>query len=176
MSKALIVIDMQNDFITGSLANKDAEKLVRPIAEYVKNFDGDVYATRDTHFKSNYLKSQEGKKLPIEHCIETTWGWNIAKEIGDAIMKKEYFRIVNKPRFGSLALGDLFATYKYDEVEICGVCTDICVISNAMILKASAIEDTEITVLKNLCAGTTPENHENAIKAMELCQINIKEV
>ena len=175
MNKVLVVVDMQNDFITGSLANKEAEKIVPQIAEYIRNFDGDVIATRDTHFEATYLKSQEGKKLPVVHCIEATWGWDIADEIKKAIWERENFRFLNKHKFGSLALGNIVDTF-YDEVEICGVCTDICVISNAMILKASTRKDIKVTVLKNLCAGTTPENHENAIKAMELCQIDMKEV
>lgn len=152
MKKALIVVDMQNDFITGALANTEGQKIVPAIAELVKNFDGDIIVTRDTHYE-DYMNTQEGKRLPVPHCIENTEGWNIVPEI-------------------QAALGKIVARKLYDAVELCGVCTDICVISNAMVIKACAIE-TNVAVYKDLCAGVTPDTHKTALDAMAGCQIDI---
>lgn len=170
MNKLLIVIDMQNDFVTGALANVEAQKIVPAMAEYIRNFDGDIYATRDTHY-ADYMDTQEGKNLPVPHCIEGTEGHEIVPEILEAFEDREY--IFDKPTFGSVALAnDIGYLSNYDEIEICGVCTDICVISNALLIKAVAPE-IKIKVLKDLCAGVTPESHENALKAMAACQIEV---
>lgn len=173
MKKALIVVDMQNDFITGALANTEGQKIVPAIAELVKNFDGDIIVTRDTH-KDNYLNTQEGRRLPVVHCIEGTEGWQIVPEIQAALDAKPTGTVtyIDKPTFGSIALGELVARKLYDAVELCGVCTDICVISNAMVIKACAIE-TNVAVYKDLCAGVTPDTHKTALDAMAGCQIDI---
>lgn len=171
MRKLLVVVDMQNDFITGALANIEGQKIVDKIADYIKIFNGDVVATRDTH-KDNYLETQEGKKLPVPHCIYRTDGWQIVPEIEKAILERTHYIHINKPSFGSVELAEFVRDECYSDVELVGVCTDICVISNAMIIKAFAPE-ANIMVLKNLCAGVTPESHETALKAMQACQINI---
>lgn len=166
--KFLIVIDMQNDFITGSLKNDDAKKIVSSVENKIKNFDGEVIFTQDTHSKK-YLKTQEGKNLPVKHCIKNTWGWEICDEL------KPYVKTnINKPTFGSLKLPKLIKSYhqEIEEIEIVGICTDICVISNAMILKAS-FPEVEITVDSSLCAGVTKESHNNALNAMKATQIKI---
>lgn len=183
MRKALIVVDMQNDFITGSLANKDAQKIVYKMADYIKDFDGDVFFTLDTHDK-NYLNTQEGKKLPVVHCVENSIGWGLHPIIQKAIIKKKKenkysVERVMKETFGSIPLTACMMFQEiqkepYTDIEICGVCTDICVISNAIILKAS-FPEANIKVLRDLCAGVTQKSHENALKAMEACQIDIVE-
>ena len=166
-TKCLVVIDMQNDFIDGALANPEAQKIVDKVADYIRNFDGCVYYTRDTH-TDDYLETQEGKRLPVVHCIYGTPGWELNDKIDDAIRIGNGF--FNKRTFGSLSLGESLKGFK--EVYFCGVCTDICVISNVLIAKAAAPE-TRIVVLKDLCAGTTVENHEIALKAMANCQVDI---
>lgn len=175
MKKLLVVVDMQNDFITGTLANTEGQKIVSAMADYIRNFDGDIIATQDTH-QDNYLETQEGKNLPVVHCIQGTDGWKIVPEIGKALEEtKAPVRLFAKPTFGKcLCLGKHIAhnVNEYEEILICGVCTDICVISNALLIKAFAPE-VKITVLKDLCAGVTPVDHETALKAMQSCQINI---
>jgi nicotinamidase-related amidase len=173
MKKALIIVDMQNDFITGTLANIEGQKIVHAIAELIKNYDGDIIATRDTH-KDNYLDTQEGRRLPVVHCIEGTEGWQIVPEIQAALDSKPAGNVtyIDKLTFGSTELGELIAKKPYDAVELCGVCTDICVISNAMVIKAYAIE-TNVAVHKDLCAGVTPDTHKTALDAMAGCQIDL---
>ena len=166
-TKCLVVIDMQNDFIDGALENLGAQDIVDKVADYIRNFDGVVYYTRDTH-RDNYLETQEGKRLPVVHCIEGTPGWELNDKIKDAV--GICAGAFNKRTFGSISLGQSLKEYK--EVYFCGVCTDICVISNVLIAKAEAPE-TRIVVLKDLCAGTTVENHEIALKAMANCQVDI---
>lgn len=165
----LVVIDMQNDFIDGVLGTKEAQAIVPKMAEYIKNFDGYVLATLDTHYDVNYLDTQEGKKLPIKHCIAGTPGHNINKEINDALADKGGYNI-DKATFGTLEFANDPWVEEAKNIYICGVCTDICVINNAMILKAVNPE-AKIVVLKDLCAGTTPGNHAMALAAMNLCQI-----
>ena len=167
MKKALIVIDMQKDFVDGSLANAAAQAIVSPIADYVKRYDGDVIATRDTHAE-NYMESSEGKKLPIPHCIQGTDGWEIVDEIAAALQEKNAV-ILDKPTFGYLGWDLLNG---YDEVELVGTCTDICVVSNALILKAK-FPDLTVKVRPSLCAGTSVENHNAAIAVMACCQVEI---
>lgn len=167
MKKALIVIDMQKDFVDGALANPDAQAIVSGIAEYVKAYDGDVIATRDTH-QENYMQTAEGKKLPVPHCIENTDGWQIADEISAALQARKAM-ILNKPTFGYLGWGMLG---EYDEAELVGTCTDICVVSNALVLKAM-FPDLIVKVNAPLCAGTTKENHEAALAVMACCQVEI---
>lgn len=167
----LVVIDVQNDFIDGVLGTKEAQAIVPKMAEYIKNFDGYVLATLDTHYDVNYLDTQEGKKLPIKHCIAGTPGHNINKEIQDTIADKHGYNI-DKSTFGTLEFVNDPLVKEVKNIYICGVCTDICVISNAMILKA-ANPEARIVVLKDLCAGTTPGNHAMALAAMAQCQIDI---
>lgn len=173
MNKLLVIVDMQNDFITGSLANPEAEKIIPGIVELIKNFKGCIIATKDSHF-DNYLDTQEGKRLPIKHCIYNTEGHEIVKDIQKVLNKKpNYLGSIYKDTFGSMALGGISKRDCYDEIYFVGTCTDICVISNAIICK-TFIPESRIIVLKDLCAGTTKENHENALKAMAQCQIDIE--
>ena len=167
MKKALIVIDMQTDFVDGALANADAQAIVTPIADYITSFDGDIIATRDTHGEE-YLSSPEGKKLPVPHCIKGTNGWEIVPEILSALTKRNAL-ILDKPTFGYLGWGCLSA---YDEVELVGTCTDICVVSNALILKAKFPALT-VKINAMLCAGTTTENHFAALQTMRMCQCEV---
>ena len=174
MNKALIVIDMQNDFITGALANTEGQKIVGKIADLVRTFDGEIIATRDTHTEE-YMHTQEGRRLPVPHCIKGTEGWEIVPEIQKALDERATDGIVSyidKYTFGSTELGSLIAQKNYTDVTLVGVCTDICVISNAMVIKANALE-TNVTVLKDLCAGVTPESHNTALNAMAGCQVDV---
>lgn len=167
MARLLIVVDMQNDFITGSLANKDAQAIVEPMVEYIKNFEGDVCYTYDTHTK-DYLNTTEGKLLPIEHCIDGTDGWFINSKIYSAAKSIWH---VEKPTFGYKDW-DKESLDGYDEIIMIGTCTDICVISNALIIKAQ-YPDIPIKVIGSLCAGLTPEKHNAALEVMRSCQIEV---
>ena len=167
MKKALIIIDMQNDFVGGALANSSAQAIVDEIVTYASNFDGDLIATRDTHQK-NYLETSEGKRLPVVHCVHGTPGWEIVAPIS-ALLNERGAHIVDKPTFGYLDWDFLSA---YDEVTLVGTCTDICVVSNALVLKAK-FPDLIVNVKADLCAGTTTENHEAALKVMACCQVNV---
>ena len=171
MKNILIVVDMQNDFIDGALGTKEAVAIVPKVEEKIRNFDGEVFFTRDTH-ENWYLETQEGKNLPVVHCIRDTEGWQIRKEL-DAFRKTEP---VDKDTFGSTDLaGELVAINEDEEIgsiTLVGLCTDICVISNALLIKAS-LPEVPIYVDASCCAGVTPESHENALKAMEMCQIKI---
>lgn len=166
--KFLIVVDMQNDFISGSLGSNLAASIVPAVVEKVKNYDGRVIFTRDTHGE-NYLKTQEGKKLPVEHCIKGTNGHEICDQL-----KGYATTVVDKATFGSLNLPEVIKKErsKVEEIELCGLCTDICVISNAMILKA-AFPETRIVVSKDCCAGVTSESHLTALNAMKSVQIDV---
>ena len=173
MKKLLIVVDMQTDFVTGALETKEAQAIVPVVAEKIKKAkeDGtDVIFTLDTH-EENYLDTQEGKHLPVPHCIKNTEGWMLIPELrplAGGCMS------VEKPTFGSTRLAHIVGRAGYDEIELIGLCTDICVISNAMILKAS-VPETPISVDASCCAGVTPESHANALAAMKMCQITITE-
>ena len=171
MKNILIVVDMQNDFIDGALGTKEAVAIVPKVEEKIRNFDGEVFFTRDTH-ENWYLETQEGKNLPVVHCIRDTEGWQIRKEL-DALRKTDP---VDKDTFGSTDLaGELVAINEDEEIgsiTLVGLCTDICVISNALLIKAS-LPEVPIYVDASCCAGVTPESHENALKAMEMCQIKI---
>lgn len=167
MKKAFVVIDMQNDFISGALANPDAQAIVTPIAQATAAFDGDVFATRDTHAE-NYLDTPEGKNLPVKHCVKDTHGWQITDEIQTALAQRNA-TVVDKPTFGYL---DWQVLAPYDEITLVGTCTDICVVSNALILKA-LYPNATVRVLAKLCAGTTEENHNAALQVMRCCQVEI---
>lgn len=174
--KILIVVDMQKDFINGSLGTKEAEDIVKPVADKIKNYRDqgiNILFTRDTHGE-DYLKTQEGKNLPVEHCIEGTKGFEI-----DSRLDIQDSKIINKLTFGSIELPAIIQeiignnTNLNDlEIELCGLCTDICVISNAMILKA-AFPEALISVDAGCSAGVTPKSHEIALDAMKACQIKV---
>lgn len=167
--KILIVIDMQNDFIDGALGTKEAVDIVSDVSKKIKEYreaGHTVVFTRDTH-SENYLETQEGKKLPVQHCIKGSEGWQIAEALDT-----EGCLIFDKPGFGSYELAYWLSKKKPNRIEIVGLCTDICVISNAMMIK-SRLTETPISVDASCCAGVTPESHENALKAMEMCQIEI---
>lgn len=166
----LIVVDMQVDFISGALGTKEAVAIVPSVAEKVKGFRGTVIFTRDTH-DACYLDTQEGKKLPVPHCIKDTAGWQICEELAPYVET-----VVDKITFGSMQLPAVIRGIdeNIEEIELCGLCTDICVISNAMILKA-AFPEAAIKVDASCCAGVTPESHENALEAMRTVQITVCE-
>ena len=168
--KYLIVVDMQNDFTTGALGSSHAAGIIPKVLEKVKSFGGKVIFTRDTH-GTDYMDSQEGRKLPVVHCVKGTNGW----EICDAL--KAYAKtVVDKITFGSMELPMILTSYgePVEEITLCGLCTDICVISNAMILKA-AFPEVKITVDASCCAGVTMESHRTALNAMSAVQIDIEE-
>ena len=166
--KFLIVVDMQNDFISGALGSKEAEAILARVVGLVQGFDGEIIFTRDTHGE-DYMHTQEGQRLPVPHCIRGTDGWQIASALAPYAHK-----VVDKPTFGSTDLPALLEGYgePVDEITLCGLCTDICVISNAMLLKA-AFPEARIAVEAAACAGVTPESHEIALAAMRAVQIDI---
>ena len=175
MKNILVVVDMQNDFIDGSLGTKEAEKIVDKVANKIKAFDGDIIVTFDTHFE-NYMETMEGKKLPVPHCIKGTKGWNINDKVWIELKKKNYDS-VEKITFGSVDLPEIIKKKVGEEefnVELIGLCTDICVVSNALILKAS-FPEMEISVDAACCAGVSVETHNAALTTMKCCQINIIE-
>ena len=178
MKKITIVIDMQNDFLTGSLANPDAVSIIPSVLDQIKNSDYVMY-TRDTHGE-NYLDTHEGKNLPVPHCVEGTHGWQIVDELDPQnITDIKMWHIVNKPTFGDVNIWmDMYFADLVNwngegvEVTFCGTCTDICVVSNAMIVK-SLYPELVVNVKADACAGLTPEKHKAALDVMSSCQINI---
>ncbi len=172
MRKILIVIDMQNDFIDGALGTSEAVGIVEAVKEKIRSYPAaDVIATMDTHF-DNYMQTQEGKYLPVPHCIRETAGWEIRPEIA-ALLKEA--KIYEKPTFGSTQLAaDLKAAADKEEIELelIGLCTDICVVSNALLLKAQ-MPEVKISVDASCCAGVTPLKHEAALETMRSCQIQV---
>lgn len=199
--KAVIFIDVQKDFIDGTLRNEKAIEVTPKIVDFAKEcvdaYCNDatsyikIYATRDTHKKtkfnylfegdrreaeivSGYLSTLEGDKLPVEHCIEGTDGWMIDNRLMEVLDGKCTF--VNKPTFGSFDLAEIIAEDSenddLNEIVLCGFVTDICLLSNALLLRAK-FPNTKITVMKDLCAGTTDENHEAALKVMQNCQVEV---
>ena len=171
MQNVLVVVDMQNDFIDMALGTKEAVEIVPRVKRKIENFKGTVLFTRDTH-ENRYLETQEGRNLPVSHCIRGTKGWEIRAEL-DALRKTEP---IDKDTFGSTDLGETLLAMNEEEeigsITLVGLCTDICVISNALLIKAF-LPETAITVDASCCAGVTPESHENALKAMAVCQIKI---
>lgn len=169
--KALIVVDMQNDFIDGALANPAAADIVEPIAEEILAGAYDcVCLTKDSHNPSTYGRTEEGRNLPIAHCLLGSEGIKIHPTIVEAVRKsKKSSAVVYKETFGSTALLDLFGDY--GEVVLVGTCTDICVVSNALLLKT--LPNLKVSVIERLCAGTTQENHDAAIKTMRCCHVHI---
>ncbi len=174
MNNYLIVVDMQNDFIDGSLGTEEAQAMVPAVIKKIKDHKGPVIFTFDTHEES-YLESAEGKKLPVEHCIMGTDGWALNSEIENLRLSLDTLAF-SKPTFGSKDLAQHLyeedRQNKIDSIELVGLCTDICVISNALIIKAY-LPDTKIMVDGSCCAGVTPESHNNALEAMKMCQIEI---
>jgi len=171
MNKLLVIVDMQKDFIDGSLANKDAKAIVPDLCKFIKEWDGDITCTLDTHH-DDYLDTQEGKNLPIKHCIKLTEGWLIDKDIREALAGRDV-NIIEKETFGSWDLADRINWKGYDEVVFVGTCTDICVISNVLTVKAINRE-TPLVVYADLCAGLTPEKHEAALEVMKSCQVDVR--
>ncbi len=169
----LIVVDMQNDFISQALGTPEAAKIVEPVCRKIRGWQGPVIYTRDTH-QENYLETAEGKNLPVPHCIRGTEGWELASEVAACLRPED--RIFDKPTFGSIrmaeAVSQMAADGKITSVTLIGLCTDICVISNALLLKA-CLPEIPVSVDASCCAGVTPESHENALKAMAMCQIRI---
>lgn len=167
----LVVVDMQNDFIDGALGTKEAQAIVPKVVDKIKNFDGKVFFTRDTH-EDNYMETQEGINLPVPHCLECTTGWELAPAIQELVENEP----IDKTTFGSVQLGMILEELDEDEIiesiTFVGLCTDICVISNALIAKAF-LPEVPIIVDSSCCAGVTPESHENALNAMKACQIKI---
>lgn len=175
MKKFLIVVDMQKDFVDGALGTEEAVKIVPFVTEKIKSHDGEIIVTYDTHFE-NYMDTAEGKKLPVPHCIKGTAGWELDMDVAKALEGKSYVTI-EKLTFGAVDLPALVRTMAKNEdfsVEIIGLCTDICVVSNALILKA-AFPEAEISVDANCCAGVTVDSHKAALLTMQFCQIDIKE-
>ena len=168
--KVLVVIDMQNDFIDGALGTKEACAIVKAVAQKIdaaRKAGNTVIFTRDTH-SLDYLSTQEGKNLPVVHCVKGTTGWQISSALNIADSK-----VIDKPTFGSLELANYVASLgNVTEIELVGLCTDICVISNAIILKAK-LPEVKISVDSACCAGVTPKSHQNALSAMKMCQIEV---
>ena len=173
--KVLVVVDMQNDFINGALGTKEAEAVVPGVVEKIREFDGKIIATRDTHGE-DYLESVEGKHLPVVHCVKGTEGWEIRREVEEALSGKPGYRVIDKPAFGSVELGayvrELDEKEPVEKITLVGLCTDICVISNALLLKAY-LPEVPVEVDISCCAGVTPVTHEQAADAMKMCQIGI---
>lgn len=177
--KVLVVVDMQNDFVDGSLGTPEAAAVVPNVVEKIRTWGGPVYATQDTHF-ANYLETQEGRLLPVPHCIQGTEGWQIVPPVRAALAegaaRNESPLYVAKATFGSRDLAELLARRHeetpIEEIVLIGLCTDICVISNALVLKAF-LPEVPVAVDAACCAGVTPESHRNALTAMKMCQIKI---
>ncbi|MDD3394064.1 MAG: cysteine hydrolase [Clostridia bacterium] len=173
MKNILIVIDMQKDFVDGSLGTKEAQTIVDCVLDKISQYPKEhIIATRDTH-NENYLETQEGKNLPVEHCIRGTEGWEFDKRIAAAL---DGVRVLDKPTFGSVELAELLYQESKNEeieVELVGLCTDICVVSNAILLKAK-MPEMKISVDSSCCAGVTPETHKAALTTLSMCQIIVK--
>ena len=174
MKKVLVVVDMQKDFVDGALGSTEAAAIVPAVVEKIKGFDGEIFVTLDTHYE-NYMDTAEGKKLPVPHCIKGTGGWELNTDVLNALTNKNYTP-VEKETFGSITLpglireavgGDAFS------IEVIGLCTDICVVSNALILKAT-FPEAPVYVDASCCAGVTPGKHEAALETMRSCQIEVR--
>ena len=171
MQDILIVVDMQNDFIDGALGTPEAVSIVPTVKDVILSHKGRVIFTKDTH-SPDYLSTSEGKSLPVEHCLKDTYGWEICDSL------KEYAsEVIEKPTFGSTKLAKQLKRENENDpigkITLVGLCTDICVISNALLLKAT-FPEVKIEVISSACAGVTPQSHENALNAMKMCQITIK--
>jgi len=176
MKRMLVVIDMQNDFVDGSLGTKEAVAIVPNVAKKIREFDGDeIFVTYDTHY-DNYLNTLEGKKLPVVHCIDGSYGHELNKEVKEALVGKDYKDVI-KAGFGSFSITrGLKDRYPGEEMEfeLVGLCTDVCVVSNALIIRAG-YPNAKISVDAKCCAGVTPESHKAALETMKCCQIDVIE-
>lgn len=180
MENILIVVDMQNDFVDGVLGTPEAAAVLPAVAERIRNHRGRIIFTRDTHTE-DYMSTREGKYLPVPHCIKDTTGWEIHADVWSAIpqdrRESAEVSVIDKPTFGStelaITLESLHTHSPISTVTLIGVCTDICVISNAMLIKAT-LPEVDVVVDAACCAGVTPESHENALAAMTACQIIIE--
>lgn len=175
MKKVLVVVDMQNDFVDGALGTKEAVGIVDNVVSKIQNFDGKIIATLDTH-QYNYMETPEGKKLPVPHCIRMTNGWLLNEKVMMALSGKDY-KTIEKGTFCSTRLVNEIHKIKGDddieiEIEIVGLCTDICVVSNALLLKAY-FPETKMIVDASCCAGVTTESHRAALDTMKMCQIDV---
>lgn len=173
MKHFLIVVDIQKDFVDGALGTKEAVAMVDHAVRKIREFDGEIFTTMDTHF-DNYMETAEGQKLPVPHCVEGTPGWELDEKIAQALSDREYVP-VKKLTFGSVTLPILLEKAAQGEdfdITLIGLCTDICVVSNALILKAN-FPEASITVDSTCCAGVTPATHAAALETMKMCQINV---
>ena len=177
MMNILIVVDMQKDFVNGSLGTDEAQEMVQNLVQVISSHQGPIIATLDTHAE-DYMNTSEGKHLPVSHCIKGTDGWQLDRQIAKALKEREKdttVRYVEKPTFGSVQLPDIIKEMtegKDFSLIFTGLCTDICVISNALLLKAH-FPETEMKVLADCCAGVTPQKHEAALEVMSSCQIEV---
>lgn len=173
--KCLVVIDVQNDFVSGSLGTPEAQAMLPRLEEKLRGFEGCVWMTLDTH-GADYMDTQEGKHLPVPHCVRGTEGWQLAGELGK-LAESLGAGIVEKPTFGSeelvVSLKALYEAGELESIELVGLCTDICVVSNALMLKA-AMPELPMSVDSACCAGVTPQKHEAALEVMRSCQIAVK--
>ena len=173
MKRFLVAVDLQKDFVDGALGTNEAQAIVPNAVKKIKSFDGKIFVTFDTH-SENYLSTAEGKKLPVTHCVKGTDGWQLNEDIQKALDGKDYIS-VEKPTFGLVDLPGLIekeANGEEFEIELIGLCTDICVVSNALLLKAN-FPETPIAVDSSCCAGVTPQAHKSALDTMKSCQIDI---
>ncbi|MBR0306590.1 MAG: cysteine hydrolase [Lachnospiraceae bacterium] len=172
MRKLLVVVDMQNDFIDGALGTKEAVAIVENVKKKIASYDPEnIWATRDTH-EVNYMETSEGRHLPVEHCIRGSKGWEIREDVAAAMSEA---KLIDKPTFGSVELAAVIREISEKEeieIELIGLCTDICVVSNALLLKAN-MPEVKISVDSACCAGVTPESHEAALATMRMCQIEV---
>lgn len=173
MKKGLVVIDVQNDFVDGALGTREAQAIVPNVVDLIENggFD-DVMVTMDTHY-DNYMETLEGKKLPVPHCKAGTFGWLLNDKVREALAKLPFsHEVFEKETFGQPKLAEYIRDEKFDEITVVGLCTDICVISNLLIIRAFN-PDLIVRVKADCCAGVTPETHEAALKTVQMCQIDV---
>lgn len=174
--KVLVVVDMQNDFVTGCLGSEAAQAIVASMVEYVKNFEGEVVFTYDTHTE-NYMNTQEGRKLPVPHCIEGTEGWQLVPEL-EVLREEKQAKTFRKPTFGSVELAQYLKALNdvetLESITLIGVCTDICVVSNSMTIKAF-LPETEVQVVAGLTAATSDKTQQDTLSVMKCCQITVVE-
>ena len=175
MSKVLVVVDMQNDFVSGALAAPNGPSIVAGVIDCINNFDGEVVYTLDTHY-DNYLQTQEGTNLPVPHCVKDSDGWKLPADI-QAALDARGAKCFEKPSFGSpdlaLALVEKNKVEPIEEVVLIGICTDICVITNTMTIKCF-LPEVKVSVKSQLCAGVSDQSHQTALDAMRMCQVNIE--
>ena len=173
MKQFLIVVDMQKDFVDGALGTAEAQAIVPAVAEKIRGFDGEIIVTYDTH-EEDYMDTREGRFLPVPHCIRDTEGWQLNDTVAEALADRAY-TVVEKPTFGAVTLPEVVEQLAGDDefaVELVGLCTDICVVSNAMLLKAT-FPEADMSVDAACCAGVSPESHQAALTTMSCCQITI---